>query len=301
MAGLAAAARLRQAGCTVSVIERSSAIGGRLGSRRLDGWTADYGALHVTVREKPFQSAMQDAVFAGRATGWSPRGRDTDEPWLIGLPDMGGLVAPLAEGLEIFLDTAVERIGRTSEGFALRADDASLGPFDAVLVAVPAPQARALLEAHGKPFDAIAEARMAPTLAVAVAFESPVAIEEDILVDRGVLTTAARNNSRAGRGAIESWVLHGEPRWSQAHVGSDPDKAGAELMDSLRLLAGGSLPPILSQEAHLWPHALVEAALGTPCLVSANQRIAACGDWCIGPRVEAAFMSGRAAAEALLP
>jgi renalase len=299
LAGLAAAARLRQLGCAVTVTEQSGTVGGRGAPRRAGGWTADHGALYVTAREKAFQSALQEAVFAGRATGWAPRGRGTDEPWLIGLPDMGGLLEPLAAGLDILLHTGVERIGRTSEGLALQTEAAGLGPFDAVLVAVPASQALALLEAHGKPFNVIAEARMAPTLAVVAAFDSPVAIEEDILRDRGPLSAAVRNNSKVGRGAVECWVLHGRTDWSEARLG-DPEGAGAALLEALRGLAGGSLPPLLAQETHLWRHAHVEAAVGTPCLVGANQNIAACGDWCLGPRAEAAFISGRAAAEALI-
>ncbi|MGF2507850.1 NAD(P)/FAD-dependent oxidoreductase, partial [Ralstonia pseudosolanacearum] len=35
---------------------------------------------------------------------------------------------------------------------------------------------------------------------------------------------------------------------------------------------------------------------GTPCLWDAASRLGACGDWCEGPRVEAAFLSGVALA-----
>ena len=48
--------------------------------------------------------------------------------------------------------------------------------------------------------------------------------------------------------------------------------------------------------AHRWRYALVERALGEPCLWDEEQRLAVCGDWCLGSHVEAAFLSGSAAA-----
>ncbi len=54
-------------------------------------------------------------------------------------------------------------------------------------------------------------------------------------------------------------------------------------------------------QAHRWRHALVEQPLGLPCLVDEEISAGACGDWCIAPRVEAAFESGRALAHSLLP
>jgi predicted NAD/FAD-dependent oxidoreductase len=43
----------------------------------------------------------------------------------------------------------------------------------------------------------------------------------------------------------------------------------------------------------------VEQAAGAPFLWDAQARIGACGDWCLGPRVEAAFDSGEALAAAV--
>ena len=42
---------------------------------------------------------------------------------------------------------------------------------------------------------------------------------------------------------------------------------------------------------------MVETALGHPCLYDPAQRLGAAGDWCLGPRIEASFDSGRALAD----
>lgn len=301
MAGLAAASRLRQAGCSVTVLEKASGFGGRLAARRTDNGAIDQGALYVTVREPAFQEAMQTAVFSGHATGWAPRGRDTDEPWIIGLPDMSGLVRQFLDGVAIFLDLRVERIGQATEGFTLRTDTGSVGPFEGVIVAVPAPEAVPLLQAYGKPFDVLEEVRMLPTLAVSAIFSGRLDVADDYLPGQGILALAARNGSKAGRGEAESWVLHGSHDWSQAQLENDPDEAAQELIAAFRRTAqSNNVDPPVWQSLQTWRYAFVETPLGTPCLMGANRRIAACGDWCLGPRAEAAFMSGRAAAEALV-
>jgi predicted NAD/FAD-dependent oxidoreductase len=63
---------------------------------------------------------------------------------------------------------------------------------------------------------------------------------------------------------------------------------------------GRPLPPTLTAATHRWRYALPDPPLDTPCLFDAEARLGAGGDWCGGPRVEGAFLSGRALAERVL-
>jgi predicted NAD/FAD-dependent oxidoreductase len=49
-----------------------------------------------------------------------------------------------------------------------------------------------------------------------------------------------------------------------------------------------------------WRYALPAEPLPDRCLFDGDTNIGACGDWCSGPRVEGAFLSGAAVAERLL-
>jgi predicted NAD/FAD-dependent oxidoreductase len=73
------------------------------------------------------------------------------------------------------------------------------------------------------------------------------------------------------------------------------------LLAEFATATGTRLPTPVHLQAHRWRHAFVEQALGRPCLVDQEIAAGACGDWCIAPRVEAAFESGRALAHSLLP
>ena len=299
MAGLAAAARLREADVAVSLFEKSRGLGGRLATRRFEGGAADIGAAYVTVRDEAFESVMQETIFSGHATGWAPKGRTSDEPWIVGMPGMSGLLRGLARDLDIEFQILVERIGMTSEGYVLQTDKGARGAFDAVIAAIPAPQAEPLLQAHGKPFGEIAGVRMRSTLAGVYCFAEPVDLEADYLMSGGPIDVAYRNNSKAGRPAAETWVVHGTQDWSESVLEDNPQDSAAALLAAFRALAG-PVPKPVYQSGHRWRYAYVEKSLGVACLSGGNHWIAACGDWCLGARVEAAYLSGRAAAEAVL-
>jgi len=49
-----------------------------------------------------------------------------------------------------------------------------------------------------------------------------------------------------------------------------------------------------------WPHATPINPLPQPCLWDGAQRLGIAGDWCGGPRIEGAYLSGLALAEAAL-
>jgi len=53
-------------------------------------------------------------------------------------------------------------------------------------------------------------------------------------------------------------------------------------------------------ELHRWRFANVEQPLGAPFILDTSLKIGACGDWCLGNRVEAAFLSSQALGETLL-
>jgi predicted NAD/FAD-dependent oxidoreductase len=118
---------------------------------------------------------------------------------------------------------------------------------------------------------------------------------------QGPLAWAASHSSRPGRPTEpHSWVLHASPAWSRARLDVDARDAAQALYEAFAHAVDLTLPVPRLQLAHRWRYAQVEQPLGLPCIVDQETAAGACGDWCIAPRVEAAFESGRALANALL-
>jgi hypothetical protein len=93
--------------------------------------------------------------------------------------------------------------------------------------------------------------------------------------------------------------LHAGPDWSRERLEASADQVSLALLELLAQEIGGSLPEPTWLQSHRWRYALVERPLGRPCLWDPVRRLGLCGDWCLGPRIESAWLSGRALAAAL--
>ncbi len=169
------------------------------------------------------------------------------------------------------------------------------GPFDRVAVALPAPQAAGLLHPHAFAAEA-ARAGMAPCWALMLAFDGATAAPDLLRPDTGPLRWIARDSSRPGRAPVpECWIGHATPEWSREHLEQPTDTVLALLRAAFAAETGITAAASYSA-VHRWRYALAETPLGTPALWDAAAGLGVCGDWCLGARVEAAFMSGRALA-----
>jgi predicted NAD/FAD-dependent oxidoreductase len=316
LAGIAAARTLADQGHHVILFEKSRGRGGRAATRRIplasEGEVSvDHGAQYFTARDPRFRRRVQSWAQRGGVAGWDGRfgavtgggiesvGRG-EVRW-VGMPGMSGIGGVLAEGLDLRLSCRVGPPRRSEDGWLL-ADDtgATLGRFDRVLIAAPAPQATALLAAMPA-LAARAEAvRFAPCWTVLLGFTAAVGLPWDgLFLDSGPLGWAARNGSKPGRSG-EVWVLHGAPDWSRAHLDDPPEAVGEALLAAFRDIAGGPLPPVRWRQVHRWRYARAEQPLRCDCLWDQTLGIGACGDWCGDGRIEGAWLSGEALAGRVL-
>jgi predicted NAD/FAD-dependent oxidoreductase len=171
------------------------------------------------------------------------------------------------------------------------------GPFSAVLVTIPAPQAAELLPAFAP---TLAGLRYAPCWTVMAAFDAPLPLPDTLRPEGHAIGWAARDSSKPGReAAAECWVVQAAPAWTRAHLEDRAEGIVAPLLAALATLAGAPLPAPRWAAAHRWRYSLLEVPLGQPCLWDGTQRIGLAGDWCLAGRAEAAWDSGAALAAAV--
>lgn len=189
IAGLSCARALADAGARVTVLDKSRGPGGRMSTRRGDGWACDHGAQYFTARDPAFQAELGRWQAAGAAARWEPRlvvfdadrRRDSGgaEARYVGTPRMTAPARLLADGLDLRVQTTVTALQCYEHGWELATAERGVlaEAFDGVLLAVPAPQALPLLQPV---LPALAElaggARMQACWALMLRFETPLAL-----------------------------------------------------------------------------------------------------------------------------
>lgn len=337
MAGIVAARTLAQAGCDVTVFEKSRGAGGRMATRRTDFGGFDHGAQFFTVRDERFQLALSATAAPvepwdvqlvrvlddfGRHVAAAPPTRETR--W-VATPGMNALVKawaePLANGSagHCLWEARVVRLepdGLSPDRWQLRIEGpndtpAVHGGFDAVLLAVPHPQALELLRASGLAADwqtrLMNDVAVAPCWTLMLAY--PQAMQPGLeglgprwhaaRSDHHRIAWVAREPSKPGRSPVERWVVQASPAWSAEHLEDDTDRVTAKLLKGFAEITGIRATPSHAV-AHRWRYAQTQRPLGEPCLWDAARGLGLCGDWCLGHRVESAFISGLELAHAVL-
>ena len=299
MAGLSCGQRLSRLGHEVRLFDKGRGPGGRMATRRMeDGGTTlhfDHGAQYFTARDPRFVEQVAHWEASGVAARWAAAG---DDAW-VGTPAMNAPLKAMAGELGVQFGTRIEQLVRDGEGWQIDGEGAPDARFDAVLVAVPAEQAGPLLQPHAPAMATLADQTASdPCWTLMAGFEAPLALVQDTLRQRGPIGWAARNNAKPGRASEECWVVQASPEWSRAHLEDNAETVAAALLAELAEANGSPLPRQLGATAHRWRFARSGTA-GEEALWDAEQRIGVCGDWLIGPRVEAAYMSGLLLAEAV--
>jgi renalase len=298
LAGAACARALTSAGVRVQVHDRGLVPGGRMASRRLDGRYVDVGASYLTTRDEGFRAQVDDWVARGLARPW------TDAFHLAGPDGVGGrkagplrygsagglrsLVADLLAGIPVRQESVVAHVGPgpTLDGRA----------YDAVVLALPDPQAAPLLDpALGAERAAVQDRAWEPVLALAAAFAQRTWKVDGCFVEGSdVLGWIADDGRRRGDGA-PVLVAHSTSPFAAQHL-ADPAAAGPAMVEALR----GVLQLDAPQSTHVqrWTYARpVDAREDSFFLGEA--RVGLCGDGWGSPRVETAWVSGTRLGRAL--
>lgn len=328
VAGAACAAALGQAGWTPTLLDKSRGIGGRLCTRRAS-WTDaagarhdsvfDHGAQYFTARDPRFAACLERGRREGWVAPWPLRVRAADGSAVleavdaqVAVPGMPALVRALADGVPVQLGQAVTALERRAGGWALHLgpDEPVADGFDAVVVAVPPWQAVPLVQPVRADWARqLAAIDLQPCWTLMAVAQDPggeAAPWEVVRPARGPLSWIARNDRKPGRTVVPGqvhWVAQADPVWSRQHLEHDAATVEALLLQALADQVGGRSPVVwLHRTVHRWRYALApRRPVGSPpAWWDGRSGLGVCGDGLGGPRVEAAFLSGQAMAEAML-
>lgn len=328
MAGIVCARTLQQAGHQVTVIEAQSQVGGRMASRDGTHGSFDLGAQFFTVRDPRFQQALDttphvtkrwsvNAIRTLDAGGKAVVRHASMEPHLVGVPTMDSLLDAWAAPLNVHVGkeaVAFERDALNPSQWQIRTEDMEGGVhvfagLDGIVLAIPAPEAEVLLAYSeiSPPADwSLDDVYIAPSWTLLLSFAH--AVDPSITnmgpqwnaarTEHPRITWLARESSKPGRGKIERWTVQASPDWARKHESDEPQRIAAKMLQAFAELTRIRATPT-DMRVVQWGYAktinpLPAGADGQPRshLWSADLSVGIAGDWCLGYRVEDAFVSG---------
>lgn len=313
LAGLACADALREAGQRVWLFDKSRGPSGRAATRRGDDWSCDHGAQYFTADDPDFAAEVRRWCEAGVAAEWNPRlrvhgaspvttRRDQPTRRFVGVPAMTSPARWLASRQQLQLRHTIDALRREGDAWRLRSAEHGWldETFDAVLLALPAPQARALLDGLHPRLEALAcGASMQPCWSVMAVYDTdPLPDIDAAFVNQPLLSWVCANHRKPGRTGAPCWLLHAQPEWSSRHLEA-PQPWVIDAMLAAFAALGAEASPRLAV-AHRWRYARGALADVAPAAWDAGSGLGLCGDWLCGGRVEGAWRSGRALAAELL-
>jgi renalase len=146
-------------------------------------------------------------------------------------------------------------------------DTTGNGAFDSVIIAVPAPQAAALVNSSGAQLDDVARATMVPCWALMISAEHALDIPDGLMQpDHPIIAWIGDESSKPGRKKPGcAAVVCATSDWSRANLELLPEAAAEILLEQTRALVSLVARPTYLQ-AHRLRFARVEQALGQTCL-----------------------------------
>ena len=333
LSGVIAARHLAEAGLSVKVLEKSRGFGGRMATRRfrtspvgIDSPMAmDHGAQYFTARDPRFSQFLEPFIKKGIVKVWTDGFPVIENHGLVPVPEnkrypryvcpegMNHLAKILAAPLTIYLGTRARHLAFTDLVWAVQTNQGTIHTADVVLSAIPAPQflelgQLVLAEAGQDSLVKILESvRFDPSIAVMAVYgsEAPVPdwkglmFREDPLLSWVSLDSSKREASPSQQIPL-SLVVHSTAEFARKHL-DHKEQAGPILLQQAAQYVGDWVTQPLECQVQGWRYALPNHFLDQLYLeTNTPGPLYWAGDWCGGPRVEGAFLSGWAAGQAIL-
>ena len=310
LAGLVLATRLRDV-AAVTLFEKSRGVGGRMATRYADNYEFDHGAQFFTARTPDFRKFLQPLVKDQVVANWTPRFEELDRhgtrdqrdwgekyPHYVGVPRMNAVGKYLSMGLDIRTNTRIEELRQEKGTWSLVDSNGHCHDgFDWLVLAAPAPQTAAIASAHTE-LSALCQSRkMRACFTLMLGFPAPLDLPWQAAVVRDAdISWMSVNSSKPGRAAASTMVVHATNAWADAHIDDDNDSIGAHMLAEASAVSGVDLRQASYCAVHRWRYANLDKHSDTDCFIDEGANLAACGDWFLRGRVEAAFTSAHALA-----
>jgi len=290
----------------ITLFEKARGVSGRMSTRSAEPYFFDHGAQYFTARTKPFQNFIQPLLDQGIIERWNARYVKfksnhiieskkwiDDEPRYVGVPGMNQVGKFLSKGLNIYINTKIVSLKYQDKWELTDDTDQQYSDFDWIICTTPSPQVVELLPESFAYYGDIKATQMRACFSLMLGFEKSLPLEfEATHVTDSDLSWIAVNSNKPKRSGNFSLIIHSSEKYAEVHIDDDREKVMQYLMDETSHIIGHDVSTANYKNIHRWRYANnADKKQKNPIFLDHHHKIAVCGDWCVGGRVEGAFIS----------
>lgn len=303
LSGLSVAHLLKEH-ADVAVFEKARGVSGRMSTRRAEPYFFDHGAQYFTARTAPFQAFIQPMIEQGVIERWDARyvalqGSQVaerklwseDEPRYVGVPGMNQVAKYLAQGIDVHLNKRIVALEKTDKWQLTDEEGTSFSGFDWVVCTAPSAQAELLLPNYFRYHAQIKAVEMRACFSLMLGFNEPLPLDFDAAhVSDSTLSWIAVNSAKPNRVGEFSLLIHSTDTYAEAHIDDDRDQVMVHLIKETSRILQCDVSSAEYKSLHGWRYANnAVRSQSNDVFLDQENKLAACGDWCVGGRVEGAF------------
>ncbi|MDA8561658.1 FAD-dependent oxidoreductase [Gammaproteobacteria bacterium] len=305
LSGLSAAHLLKNF-ADITLFEKARGVSGQMSTRRAGPYFFDHGAQYFTARTKPFQDFIQPLLDQGIIERWNARyvkfngnqiikriNWSDEEQRYVGVPGMNQVGKFLAKDLNIHINTKIVSLNHQDAWQLIDEQGQEYSGFDWVICTVPSPQAAELLPEFFKYHADIKAIKMRACFSLMLGFKQSFPAEfEAAHVTNSDLSWISVNGHKPKRPDLFTLMVHSSEEYAESHIDDDHDKVMHHLIAETSRIIECDASTADYATIHGWRYANNEnKKQESPPFIDKDIKLAVCGGWCRGGRVEGAFNS----------
>ncbi|MDX1918372.1 MAG: FAD-dependent oxidoreductase [Candidatus Caenarcaniphilales bacterium] len=291
-----------------TIFEKARGAGGRMSTRYAGDFEFDHGAQYFTVRSHEFAAFLKPLIAREIVQEWKPRTvtlsrseksykRDWFEAHHVASPRMNSLCKSLSENADLQLNSQVTLISGYAGNWQVNLSNQEVSKnFQWVISTAPAPQSCQLMPQEFSELIKLSEIKMQACFALMLGFNRELPLKFDAAkVKDSPIGWISVNSSKPGRSGAYTLLVQSTNQWAEENIEEPSDRVQEVLIEELSALLEIELPTAEYQSLHRWRFANTNnESSGREFYLDVGNQLAACGDWCLGGRVENAFLSAYA-------
>jgi renalase len=303
ISGLVIANKLKDF-ANITVFEKARSVGGRISTRYDDVFEFDHGAQFFTAKTESFKQFVKTLLEAGYISEWRANFVEIENchisdsrkwenfPHYVGVPRMNSVAKYLAQNINVKTRTEVKNLKKQDGKWSLfDIEGNNIGVYDWVISTAPPLQSLELLPKLFNGSELLKTIKMQGCYALMLGFNENFHIGFDTaLVKESKISWISVNSTKPQRPTNLSIVILSTNNWADENIEADREFIINDLMDSTRKIIKEMTKPQYI-DLHKWRYANLYNFQVKKPLIDFENKLAACGDWYCGGKIENAFIS----------